>query len=84
MREGVEAALAAARGKGYVAMTEDCASTEAHYLAAYLLCHLLTLPLTYCAAYLLCHLLTMPLATYDRGALPCHVLTLPLTMPRTS
>ena len=32
MREGVEAALAAAREKGYVSMTEDCASTEAHYL----------------------------------------------------
>ena len=31
MRDGVEAALAAARDKGYVSMTEDCGSTEAHY-----------------------------------------------------
>ena len=61
MREGVEAALAAARGKGYVAMTEDCASTEARYLAAYLLCHLLTVPLTYYATYLLCRLLAVSL-----------------------
>ena len=31
MREGVEAALAAARDKGYVSTSEDCAATEAHY-----------------------------------------------------
>eukprot|EP00964_Phaeocystis_antarctica_P084483 scaffold53213_cov62-Phaeocystis_antarctica.AAC.1 len=81
MRQGVEAALAAARGKGYVAMTEDCASTEARYLAAYLLCQLLAVPLvpvTCCAAYLLCRLLAVPL-TCCAAYLLCRLLAVPLT-----